>query len=162
MFATSSLSPQKLKFSFTTDPSNLQGTVLAKLTWKWNSSLNTHAKPQAVDVTLSGAATVAGEVVAKSTSTITGGLTVNGNVNLGTTSADTVEVSGTLVLTGAESTPSAADTPACSQGDIAYDTSFVYICVATNEWKKLYIDTWWSCTGLGYDKVQRSFLVLDI
>jgi hypothetical protein len=79
-------------------------------------------------------------MIAKSTSTVTGGLTTNGNVDLGTDSADTVEILGTAIVSGAEASPE--ESTACSQGDIAFDTDFVYICVATNEWKKLYIDTW--------------------
>lgn len=37
---------------------------------------------------------------------------------------------------------SPAENRPCDQGDIAFDINFVYICVTTNEWKKLYIDTW--------------------
>lgn len=43
-----------------------------------------------------------------------------------------------IVATSAPASASASGTP----GQIAYDASYVYVCVATNTWKRVAISTW--------------------
>jgi hypothetical protein len=38
-------------------------------------------------------------------------------------------------------TPSSSSTP-CVKGTIVPDTNFVYVCVATNTWKRAALSTW--------------------
>jgi len=38
-------------------------------------------------------------------------------------------------------TPASA-TAAGTQGDICWDTNYIYVCVATNTWKRTAISTW--------------------
>ncbi|MBP6855372.1 MAG: hypothetical protein KBC26_00090 [Candidatus Pacebacteria bacterium] len=47
---------------------------------------------------------------------------------------------GKIVMT-ASSTP-ASTTTACTAGTIVWDSSYVYVCVATNSWKRSAISTW--------------------
>jgi hypothetical protein len=44
-------------------------------------------------------------------------------------------------LLGAGGTPASA-AAACDQGQITYDSSYLYLCVATNTWKRAALATW--------------------
>jgi hypothetical protein len=64
-------------------------------------------------------------------------------LNIGASSQPTapLQVSGnTIRLTTAKTPASAA--AACNQGDIVWDSGFVYVCVSTNTWKRVAIATW--------------------
>lgn len=61
---------------------------------------------------------------------------------LGTSGAQIYADSDTDVrINAARAVPSTA-TDACSKGAIRYDTSYIYICVATNTWKRATILAW--------------------
>ena len=52
-----------------------------------------------------------------------------------------VQISGdTLVLTTSKTPSSATDTG--TTGQIAWDSNYIYVCVATNTWKRVAISTW--------------------
>lgn len=65
-----------------------------------------------------------------------------GNVGVGTTSpTEKFDVnSDTMRLRTAKTPASASDT--CDQGEIAWDADYVYVCVATNTWKRSGLATW--------------------
>lgn len=56
-------------------------------------------------------------------------------------------VSTNAIFTGARLNLPASSTPASAgaagtTGEIRYDSSFIYICVSTNTWKRVAIGTW--------------------
>jgi hypothetical protein len=63
----------------------------------------------------------------------------SGNILTINTSVPGVEVGGTLIITTA--TPSSASDTGTT-GQIAWDASYIYICTATNTWKRVAISTW--------------------
>ena len=73
--------------------------------------------------------------------TITGNLTgnVTGNVTGDVTGNVDGNVSGEVTLEGAA--PASA-TATGTAGDIRYDADYIYICVATDTWKRAAISTW--------------------
>lgn len=65
-----------------------------------------------------------------------------GNVGVGTTSPSRkfdINDDGLRIRTARTPASSAA---ACNQGDIAWDANYVYVCVATNTWKRSALTTW--------------------
>ena len=72
-----------------------------------------------------------------STTTTTGALTVAGGVGV---AGDLNAAAGTFtsVNIGAVNTV-ASKTAAGTAGDIAYDASYIYMCIATNTWKRVAI-----------------------
>ena len=46
------------------------------------------------------------------------------------------------ILNVSNSTPPAASTAAGTQGDIAWDANYLYVCIATNTWKRTPLATW--------------------
>ena len=66
----------------------------------------------------------------------------DGNVGIGTTSPIcAVDIASTSIRIRNSGTPSSAsDTGA--QGEIRWDANYFYICVATNTWKRVALDTW--------------------
>lgn len=48
----------------------------------------------------------------------------------------------TAALRVTASQPPASSTSPCTQGDLAYDQSYVYMCVATNTWKRSALSSW--------------------
>lgn len=64
-----------------------------------------------------------------------------GAVPANTVFSGTVSVSGDSVNVATAKTPaSASDTG--TQGDVAWDADYIYVCVATNTWKRVAISTW--------------------
>ena len=63
-------------------------------------------------------------------------------VGIGTTSPTcALDIASTSIRVRNSSTPSSAsDTGA--QGEIRWDANYLYVCVATNTWKRIAIDTW--------------------
>jgi len=63
----------------------------------------------------------------------------NGNITT-EGSVTAASLSGSLVISGstAPTTASSTGTP----GEIRYDASFIYVCIATNTWKRAAISTW--------------------
>lgn len=59
----------------------------------------------------------------------------------------TLNNGGDLAIVGDTMNIATSKTPAsagaaCTQGDIVWDTNFIYVCVATNTWKRSAIATW--------------------
>jgi hypothetical protein len=97
-----------------------------------------------VDETQVSVSAVALDLQATSTGNIyaTGGLTIDGG-NTGITVSGSVAttVGSGLVASGLEGTPSAA-TDTCTKGTIKWDSSYMYICVATNTYKRALLASW--------------------
>ena len=71
------------------------------------------------------------EYAKKTGDTIAGDLTVTGNIS---TSGDNINIAN-------NNTPVTASAPGV-KGDIRWDTSYIYVCVATNTWKRSLLSTW--------------------
>lgn len=66
----------------------------------------------------------------------------NGNVGIGTNSPDTkLDVNGDRLRIRDKYTPESS-TAACSQGQMAWDDQYVYVCVAQNSWKRTALSSW--------------------
>ncbi|MBA4319800.1 MAG: hypothetical protein C0412_15480, partial [Flavobacterium sp.] len=73
----------------------------------------------------------------------------NGNFLIGTTTDDTInklQVAGTVVasqykLSGLNVAPASATAPG-TVGEIRFDADYMYVCVATNTWKRSPLATW--------------------
>lgn len=65
-----------------------------------------------------------------------------GNVGIGTSApTEVLDInSNNMRIRTAKTPASASDT--CDQGEIAWDTGFVYVCTATNTWKRSALATW--------------------
>ena len=57
------------------------------------------------------------------------------------TSAGNFSVVGNTVNIPNTRTPASAGAPG-TKGDICWDTSYIYVCVATDTWKRVAISTW--------------------
>lgn len=65
-----------------------------------------------------------------------------GQVGLGTTSPTAaLDVAGDALRLRSAKTPASAGAP-CNQGEMAWDASYVYVCVATNSWKRSALSSW--------------------
>ncbi len=56
-------------------------------------------------------------------------------------SAPALDISGAVIRVRTDKTPATADA-AGNAGDICWDAGFLYVCVATDTWKKVAIATW--------------------
>lgn len=71
----------------------------------------------------------------------------DGFIGIGSSTAPTAQLdiqnaaSTSGIRLRSSNTPASA-TAACNQGDISWDTNNVYVCVATNNWKKATLSTW--------------------
>jgi len=66
----------------------------------------------------------------------------NGNVGIGTTTpTNLLDVNGDTIRIRNAKTPTSSTSPG-NVGDIAWDSDFVYVCVATNTWKRTALSTW--------------------
>lgn len=65
-----------------------------------------------------------------------------GNVGVGTSSpTEALDVNANTIRVRAARTPASAS-EACASGEIAWDTGYVYVCTATNAWKRAALSTW--------------------
>jgi hypothetical protein len=65
-----------------------------------------------------------------------------GNVGVGTTAPTAkVDVSSDILRLRTAKTPASAGATG-NQGDICWDSGYLYICVATNTWKRAMLTTW--------------------
>lgn len=65
-----------------------------------------------------------------------------GNVGIGTTDPTTkLDVNSDKIRVRTAKTPSSASDTG-STGDVCWDSSYVYICVGTNTWKRALLSTW--------------------
>ena len=66
----------------------------------------------------------------------------NGNVGIGTsTPTNTLDISGNTLRLRTARTPASA-TATGNAGEICWDANYVYVCVATNTWKRSALSTW--------------------
>lgn len=66
----------------------------------------------------------------------------SGNVGIGTTDPDTkLDVNGDKLRIREKHTPASSKEP-CSQGQMAWDDQYVYVCVAQNSWKRTELSSW--------------------
>jgi hypothetical protein len=69
-----------------------------------------------------------------------------GTVGLGTASpaisdGTGLHIGGKILRLGTSKTPASAGA-AGNAGEICWDASYIYVCTATNAWKRAFIDTW--------------------
>ena len=65
-----------------------------------------------------------------------------GNVGIGTTSpTNLLDVNADSIRVRTAQTPATAGA-AGNQGEIAWDADYIYVCVATNTWKRAALSTW--------------------
>ena len=65
-----------------------------------------------------------------------------GNVGIGTlTPSQKLDVEGNTIRLRQNRTP-ASSSASGNKGDICWDTNYIYICVATNTWKRTSLETW--------------------
>jgi hypothetical protein len=98
----------------------------------WNAE-NDQGTAGALDLYLGGAKTngTTSPVVIKTTGNV--------GVGVGSSASTTLDVNGTFRINTA--TPASAAATGVA-GQIAWDSSFIYICTATNTWKRVAIATW--------------------
>jgi len=66
----------------------------------------------------------------------------NGNIGINTSGpTELLDINSNNIRIRTAKTPTSA-TEACDQGEISWDTNFIYVCVATNTWKRSAISTW--------------------
>ncbi|MDH5478613.1 MAG: hypothetical protein OEY50_09800, partial [Nitrospinota bacterium] len=69
-------------------------------------------------------------------------ITSNGKVGINTNApTHSLDVNANTIRVRTARTPASAS-EACSAGEIAWDSGFVYVCVATNTWKRAALSTW--------------------
>jgi hypothetical protein len=69
-------------------------------------------------------------------------ITAAGNVGIGTSSpTNALDVNSDSIRVRTSQTPATASATG-NQGEIAWDADYIYICVATNTWKRVAISTW--------------------
>jgi hypothetical protein len=69
-------------------------------------------------------------------------LSSSGNIGIGTTApTEKLDISGDTIRIQAEKTPASA-TASCDKGEIVWDADYVYVCVATDTWKRSMLTTW--------------------
>lgn len=62
------------------------------------------------------------------------------STNTFTMAATTINATGKFHITNTQTPASASDT--CTTGQVTWDSSYVYVCTATNTWKRAAITTW--------------------
>jgi hypothetical protein len=73
--------------------------------------------------------------------TTTNKIIINGNLGIGIIPETALDVDSNLVRIRNNKTPaSAADIG--NKGEICWDSNYIYVCVATNTWKRTLINTW--------------------
>lgn len=68
-------------------------------------------------------------------------LSSNGNVGIGTSPTAKLDVNSDIIRLRTAKTPASAGA-AGNAGDICWDADYIYVCVATNTWKRAAIGTW--------------------
>ena len=81
-----------------------------------------------------------GNTYASARTAPTNGMIILGNVGIGTTApASSLDV-GSLRIRNSKTPSTSGDT--CSAGEIAWDSSYIYVCKATNSWIRIPLSTW--------------------
>ena len=81
-----------------------------------------------------GGATFSGDV------TITGNFVVSGSSLFNTLTTSSLATINRIILTTATTPASASATG--TTGEIVWDANYIYVCIATNTWKRTAINTW--------------------
>jgi len=69
-------------------------------------------------------------------------VTSSGNVGIGTTAPTAkLDINGNGIRIEIPRTP-ASSSEACNQGDIVWDSNYLYVCVASNSWKRAALASW--------------------
>jgi hypothetical protein len=69
-------------------------------------------------------------------------ITGNGSVGIGTASpTQLLDINSNGIRIRNSKTPSSSS-DTCNQGDMAWDSGYVYVCVATNSWKRANLSSW--------------------
>lgn len=69
-------------------------------------------------------------------------LTVDGSIGIGTTSpTEALDIDSDSIRLRQSKTPSSSSDTG-KAGQIAYDSNYIYVCVATNTWKRVELSTW--------------------
>ena len=78
-----------------------------------------------------------------STSSTTGALQTAGGLGVKekSTFGGDVTTEGAVIATGSEATPASA-TATCVKGQLQWDANYVYMCTASNTWKRSALSTW--------------------
>ena len=103
-------------------------------------------------INCSGNATITGNLKVTGTTDISGatnsGGNITGNLTGNVTGDVTGDVTGNLTgdvtgnLTIPNSTAPSSKNAAGNTGQIAWDTDYIYVCVATDTWKRAALSTW--------------------
>jgi len=88
----------------------------------------------------SGNATIAGDLKVTGTTDITGATNSTGNITGNLTGNVTGDVTGNVTIPASTAPASASDNG--QPGQIAWDANFIYVCVATNTWKRAALSSW--------------------
>jgi hypothetical protein len=107
------------------------------MTYGFNGTFLGYYAGPTVDGLTNAAAVGYNAHVATSNSLVLGGTgTYAVNVGIGTTSpTQPLDVNGSTVRVRQDRTPASSSEP-CQKGEIAWDGSYVYVCVATDTWKR--------------------------
>jgi hypothetical protein len=92
-------------------------------------------------VNKAGNVVAAGTLAVTGASTLTGNVTASGSLSVGTTLA----VTGVATFTAAPVLPTqtpASAAAAGTAGTVVWDSGYIYVCTATNTWKRAAIATW--------------------
>ena len=66
----------------------------------------------------------------------------DGNVGIGTTApTELLDIDSDTIRIRTSKTPASASAT-CDQGEVVWDSSYIYICTATDTWKRASISTW--------------------
>ena len=141
---------------------NLTGNVAGDVTGNLTGNVTSTGSSSFTSVAVTGGTINGTQIGATSASAGTfTGITVTGTATIATISASAGAIDGTnigsttpdagtfttLATTGDKVSVQTAKTPASAgasgtAGDIAWDTNYIYVCVATNTWKRALLSTW--------------------
>jgi hypothetical protein len=113
------------------------GNNETKLYWHIHGPTNTQSF---YDTVLINTATTTG--TASQRLQVTGGAYVSGNLGVGITNPTSkLDIDGNSIRLSNSNTPESASS-AGNQGQICWDSSYIYVCVATNTWKRSSLSSW--------------------
>jgi len=141
---------------------NLTGDVTGDVTGNLSGNVTSTGSSSFTSIAVTGGTINGTQIGATSASAGTfTGITVTGTATIATAAVSAGAIDGTniggttpdagtfttLATTGDKISVQTAKTPASAgasgtAGDIAWDTNYVYVCVATNTWKRAALSTW--------------------
>ena len=104
--------------------------------WGWRTS---RAPPS----TAAGSSCSSARRLLPATAGTTGALLTAGGLGVKekATFGGDVTTEGAVIATGSEATPASA-TATCVKGQLQWDANYVYMCTASNTWKRSALSTW--------------------